>query len=563
MSKAIRGYAILVALAGCDTGTSLDTCATAGSASGTIITNRNVPAGATIPVPLPIVSVENPDTDVPIVSVTATAEDGTVITGQLVNPTLRRWELDAYPSDLDHFRGPDGFTATLHLVGTDLCKQPHSFDTSTVVLGPRPNAPISNLKLQFEESPASCSLPIGVPRKVKVVAGADGRGASIVVSAFNGVLENGQSTITVALKPSTAGVASDPFTFVPTTAGVATLSAYWPGSSDTESFDASGAPTGTISTGATAIARGATSFVDVSTFGVFSSCYVTESVTGITTLYHVQPDGSLLAFNNGQLNTTCNGLTVEKLAIAFNDQAPDGANASVRCNDPYGRSVSIPVSVANRPPQVVPVTGLSLNIDTLPDACYVPVDGQATPLVIVNADASCLGGSVTLSASHGTWASGQSTTTVPLTAGGSNATASSLFLPTSAGIATIVASANGSPVQTRALAIAAPPTATPSSQSVARGASAFVDFDTRGRFDNCVVSASDAGSVDVEALDPAVGQITTEVAIPHSASDCTEAHHARFSVTFGTSAPTGASVALRCFETAYGRSVATVINVAN
>lgn len=541
-----------------------DLCAYDRAVIGSIIEGRAVAEGT--PVPSPLKVVVQLDTEALVSSVYIRSADGSfVLPGQPVANSQTRWEILVYPPDVERFR--DGFTAKLPVYASTLCgDDEYPIGESVLALGPPLGVVVSDLQIAPEPALPDCYVTMATAApQFKVTAAPTSRGGTVTFAGSPGAWQNQAAMFAT---PLLGEAGQRPFAvaqFAPSKPGIASISAYATGAlSNTYRLVVADAPQVTVSNATPA--RGITSWLDFTTAGNFDSCTVQSSTPDIAEVSAVLPREETFSssIDVREAVKSCEQPELVRLGVTFNSSAPDGANVIVRCAETsYGRVASTTVTVGSR--IAPPVTGLALAYETpLPD-CYVPANGPITPVIRVDADPSSVGGDVTLNASHGSWVAPSGTPasiSVRLGAADATARAFATFVPGTAGTALITASgSNGASFVVSELVVAGAPEVSAPVTSPPRGTVAWLEFTTAGNFDTCSVLESVPGSATAEIVSPALGALTTETSVRRLPQTCSTPETVRIGVTFAAGAPPGASVTVRCGETAYGRSISKTLTV--
>lgn len=239
----------------------------------------------------------------------------------------------------------------------------------------------------------------------------------------------------------------------------------------------------------------------------------------------------------------------------------DVANMEVVALDRCGHTYTLDsASIALGPAPGIAVKDLVVTESHTPAECYVPSGGSNASLLDVAAQLASTGAKVTLHASGGAFDNGTATREVTLTNGGTDARASTFYVPGTAGTATITAIANGATATPISLLVVDPPAFTGPSGALVRGVTYTATFSTAGNLDSCVIEEVVTGAASVNELEPDAGPVTGTVSVHQTPMSCAALERARFSVAFGSAAPDGAAVTIRCYDT-YSRVVSGTFTV--
>lgn len=205
------------------------------------------------------------------------------------------------------------------------------------------------------------------------------------------------------------------------------------------------------------------------------------------------------------------------------------------------------------------VSDLAMTEDHAPAGeCYIPTDGLVRPLIRVSASESSLGATVTLRASHGTFANGSTEQELVLRHSAAASEASTFFVPDGPGFALLTASARGVDTKLLTVLAAAPPAFTAPAGGLMRDVGYNASVMTTGNLDRCELEELVTGTSVVKIVDPPLGVLMGIKSVRQAQMACDSPEIVRFEVRFLASAPEGSGAVIRCFDS-YGRSSALTL----
>jgi hypothetical protein len=326
-------------------------CIESNAITGHIVEGNEVIMGTPVPVPLKIAVAMSTDSPIDEIRVgdPSDAASAYFIPAQLTSASTGRWEALLFPTDIEHFREPGGFTATIPITAIDRCGVHHRIGESHLALGPAPGVVVQNLKIAPVDALPDCYVPPDgrVVLTMRVTADHSAVGAKVTVISTHGTWTNGMSTMDLTLSEGGTD-ARGVVLFTPTTTGVASLEVLAGGVSSDPPYQLVVAAPPTVTVTTTAPRRGATAWLDFSTDGNFDKCDVEESVIGSTTVAVVDPALGVIdeTMSVKQMPVTCATTEALRVSVLFGATAPDGASVTVRCRESsYGRVVGTTLTV--------------------------------------------------------------------------------------------------------------------------------------------------------------------------------------------------------------------------
>ncbi|XXX76121.1 hypothetical protein WMF30_51580 [Sorangium sp. So ce134] len=242
------------------------------------------------------------------------------------------------------------------------------------------------------------------------------------------------------------------------------------------------------------------------------------------------------------------------------DEATLHVEAKDLCGTPYPiDDVVVPLG----PAPGLAVTELAVEVvPPMEGECSVPADQRALALVRVTASAASAGAAVTVEASQGALlGSGASKLDLQLRAAGDRAEATTYLVPEKQGSAVVSAYAKGATAPPVVLPVVAAPEISAPTVGLRRAEPHVFTVRSRGNLASCVLEEGVAGAASVTVVDPPLGPIAGAVSVGREPVSCEEVESLRVQVLFAESAPDGATVTLRCFDT-YAQEGNATISVA-
>jgi len=180
--------------------------------------------------------------------------------------------------------------------------------------------------------------------------------------------------------------------------------------------------------------------------------------------------------------------------------------------------------------------------------CSVPQDQSAPALVRVAASKASAGAKVTVEASQGKFVGGAAKLELSLVAAGDHAEATTYFVPEKQGSVVLSAYAKGATAEPVVLPVVAAPEMVAPTTTLKRGEPHVVTVRSRGNLASCLTEEVIAGAAEVTIVDPPLGPLVGVMSVKRDPVSCDEVEALRVQVTFASTAPEGAAVTLRCWD---------------
>jgi hypothetical protein len=194
--------------------------------------------------------------------------------------------------------------------------------------------------------------------------------------------------------------------------------------------------------------------------------------------------------------------------------------------------------------------------------CSIPTGGSVRPILRVTASIASVGAKVTVRASQGLFAEGTASAELTLANANTRAEAMTFFVPGDApGTAVITASGKGSTATPIVFHVVDRPVIAAPTTALERDVTYHATVSTLGNLESCLVEAAVTGAATVTIVEPDLGVITDVTSVREDPLSCAGIERVRVAVRFEASAPAGAAVTLRCFDT-YGRDQSKTFTIA-